>query len=118
METFGLSLTQKDLERFFGAAPSKSDADVPWPYNGLTFSFSDNLHHVVFYVMPSYKHVEMSIHCGKELTYQLTAPAVGDLRVLGGPTHDTLEMVISSKGSIFIRVLPSVLITQQVGGGT
>jgi hypothetical protein len=118
METLRLSLTQEDLERFFGTAPSKSDIDVPWPYNGLTFNFSGGPYQVIFYIMPSYRHVELSIRCANELTYQLTASTVSDLRVLGGPTHGTLEIVISSKDSVFIRLLPSVLVAQQVGGGT
>ena len=118
MERVGLTATQEDLERFFGVAPSKRDADVPWPYNGFTYNFTSGAYQVTFCIRPADKHIELSVRCANELTYQLDAPRVSDLCMLRGPSHDALAIVISTQDSVFIRLLPSVLITQQAGDGT
>jgi hypothetical protein len=118
MTATGLAVTESDLNRFFGVVPDKMDADVPWPYGGLTFNFAGANSHGSFFLMPSHKHVELSIHSSGELIYQLAAPRISDLRVLPGSAHDTLEISIADKDRIFIRLSPSVLITQQAGDGT
>ena len=117
MTATALAVTESDLQRFFGVVPGKMDAGVPWPYGGLTFNFAEANSHGSFFLMPSYKHVELSIHSSGNLIYQLVAPQIYDLKVLAGPAHDVLEISITAKDRVFIRLSPSVLITQQAGDG-
>ena len=114
MKSIAPSLTKSDLEHFFGIDSIKTDENVPWPYNGLSFYIQRGESTVTFYVMPSYKYIELSVHVSGDLTYQLVAKRVSNLRLHSDPQHDTLEIVVSDQDSIFVRVSPSVLITQQV----
>ncbi len=116
--TTGLSVTEEELERFFGVAPTKTDTNVPWPYNGLLFTVEQGSFKVVCGLTPSYKHVELTIHFLGDMLYQLSSPALDDIRVHADPTHDTIEFVVSQKDSIFLRLSPSVLITQGTWDGT
>ncbi|MEJ2791295.1 MULTISPECIES: hypothetical protein [unclassified Pseudoxanthomonas] len=118
MTAAGLSLTEADLERFFGVEASRTDRDIPWPYNGLSFAASRADSQVDLHLMPSYKHIELSIRVSGVLIYQLAATGVADLRVHTDPGHDTLEIVVSGEDRVFVRLSPSVLVTQQIGDGT
>jgi len=118
MTAMDLSLTEADLERFFGVEASRKDRDIPWPYNGLSFAASRADSQVDLYFMPSYRHVELSIRVSGVLIYQLVATGVADLRVHTDPGHDTLEIVVSGEDRVFVRLSPSVLVTQQIGDGT
>lgn len=113
-----LSVTEAELERFFGGEATRSDTDIPWPYNGLLFTATRHEFRLVLDLKPSYKHVELTVHAGGQLLYQLSSPALEDIRIHPDPTHDTLELVVSQRDSIFVRLSPSVLITQQTWDGT
>ncbi len=113
-----LSVTEAELERFFGGEPTRSDTDIPWPYNGLLFTATQDEVRLSPDLMPSYKHVDLTVHAGGQLFYQLSAPALEDIRIHCDPAHDTLELVVSQRDSIFVRLSPSVLITQQTWDGT
>lgn len=113
-----LSTTEEELERFFGMPPAKSDPEIPWPYSGLLFTVTVGRYRVICDMTPSCKQVELTIQADGELFYQLSSPMLDDIRVHANPTHDTMELVVSPKDSIFLRLSPSVLVTQRTWDGT
>lgn len=113
-----LSVTEAEIERFFGVEPVRSDAEISWPYNRLLFIVDRDRAQVIFDFSPSYKHVDLTVHMDGKLIYQLSAPALENVRMHPDPSHETLELVVSERDRIFLRLAPSVLITQQTWDGS
>jgi hypothetical protein len=111
-----LLCTESDLEMFFGVGAERMDADVPWPYNGLTFVASDDSTRVRCVVFPAYPSLELSIAVGGTLFYQYKSSQLSGLLVHHDGGRVTLE-ARSSDSSTFVRLRPSLLITQQVDVG-
>ena len=112
-----ISTSESALTRFFGIEPRRSDEGVPWPYCGLSYAWGEGSAEMAFEVSPSYKSVNLSIRVDGTELFQFKASRLRDLVVHMGPSHDTLELAISDANSIFIRLAPALLITQQADNG-
>jgi hypothetical protein len=107
-----VSVEELELLSFFGVEPSRLDQAVGWPYNELTYQVNAGGHHVYFRLAPAYKDVSVSITQGGADMYCFRSPSVKDVRYHNDQGVETLELVISEQDSIWLRLRPTLLITQ------
>jgi len=110
-----VSVEEVELLSFFAVEPQKADCNVPWPYNDYTYRVSLSDYRVEFGIHPAYKDVSLSVtRDGAEL-YRISALSVHDVCYHNHPNHEVLEIVVSERDRIWLRIRPTVLITQEAG---
>ena len=111
----GITAEELDLLSFFEVEPTRADADIPWPYNDFSYRVELGPYLVEFGIAPSYPDLSFSIsHNGSEI-YSFTGLSVKDVRYHKDADSETLEIAISDKDSIWLRLRPSVMIKQRAG---
>ena len=107
-----------ELLSFFEVEPQKADPDVAWPYNDFTYHLVLGSYEIIFGIYPAYKDLSFSIrHEGTEF-YKLVALAVEDVRYHRDADTETLEIAISDRESIWLRLRPTLLLAQDVAAET
>jgi hypothetical protein len=113
-----ITVEEFELLSFFAVEPVRADGDVPWPYNDFTYRISLDEYSVEFGIHPAYKDLSFSIsRKGSEL-YTFSALSVHDVRYHNHPDREVLEIVVSSRDSIWLRLRPTVLVAQRVQSET
>jgi hypothetical protein len=108
-----ISAEEYELLSFFEVEPERASPDIPWPYNDFSYCVSLGAYDIAFGIYPAYKDISLTIrHNGMEL-YSFVALSVKDVRYLQDPRIETLEILISDRESIWLRLRPTVLITQK-----
>jgi hypothetical protein len=108
-----ISAEEHELLSFFEVEPERASPDIPWPYNDFSYRVSLGAYDITFGIYPAYKDLSLTIrHNGMEL-YSFVALSVKDVRYLQDPRIETLEILISDRESIWLRLRPTVLITQK-----
>ncbi len=111
----GITAEELELLSFFEVEPTRADPGIPWPYNDLTYKVELGSYAVVFGIAPSYPDLSFSIsHNGSEI-YSFTGLAIKDVRFHKNQDFETLEIVISDKDAIWLRLRPTIMITQRAG---
>jgi hypothetical protein len=103
-----------DLLTFFEVEPTPRDADVPWPYNDFLYETSRGDHHISFAVAPAYKDVRCILTVGGSIIYELNALGVDDVRYLKDTTGELLEVIVSARETVTLRLRPVVRIDHRV----
>jgi len=103
-----------DLLSFFEVEPTPRDADVPWPYNDFLYETSRGDHRISFAVAPAYKDVHCMLAVGGSTMYELTALGVDDVRYLKDTTGELLEIILSARETVTLRLRPFVRIDHRV----
>jgi hypothetical protein len=110
-----VSVEELELLSFFEVEPARADRDVPWPYNDFTYQMTVGEYAVSFCIAPTSKDLSLSIaHKGAAL-YVFKGLSVQDIRYHKDADIETLEIVVSDRDTIWFRLRPSLLITQDVG---
>jgi hypothetical protein len=110
-----VSVEELELLSFFEVEPTLAEKEIPWPYNDFSYEVTIGQYKVSFGIAPSYPDLSLSIsHSGLEI-YSFTALSVKDVRYHKDADLETLEIVISDRDSILLRLRPSLLITQRAG---
>ncbi|WP_155397290.1 hypothetical protein [Stutzerimonas stutzeri] len=108
-----ISAEEYELLSFFEVEPERSSPDTPWPYNDFSYKVSLGAYDVTFGIYPAYKDLSLTIrHDGAEL-YSFVALSVKDVRYHQDPRIETLEIVVSDRESIWLRLRPTVLVTHK-----
>jgi len=109
-----ISAEEVELLSFFEVEPQLADRDIPWPYNDFSYQVALGAYDVTFGICPAHKDLSFSIrHNGAEL-YKFVALSVKDVRYHRDAETETLEIAISDRESIWLRLRPTVLVTQNV----
>ena len=112
------SVEDFELLSFFEVLPKPADPDTPWPYNDFLYQVQLGTYLVSCSIHPAYKDLSLSIcNDGTEI-YRFSALSLNDIRYHKDADRETLEMVISDRESILLRLRPSVFIGQEVAGET
>jgi len=111
----GITAEEFELLSFFEVEPSRADEDTPWPYNDLTYKVEVGPYLVVFGIAPSYLDVSVIISLNGAEIYNFSGLSLRDVRYHKSSDHETLEIVVSEKDSIWLRLRPSIMITQRSG---
>ena len=113
-----VAVEEFELLSFFAVEPVKADSDVPWPYNDFTYRVAVDGYVLEFGIHPAYRDLSFSLrHNGREL-YTFTALSVTDVQYHNHPDREVLEIIVSSRESIWLRLHPTVLIAQEVKNET
>jgi len=103
-----------DLLTFFEVEPKPRDADVPWPYNDFLYETTRDDHRITFAVAPAYKEVHCILTVGESIIYELTALGVQDIRYSKDSIGELLEVIVSARETIALRLRPTVRIEHRV----
>lgn len=110
-----ITAEELDLLSFFEVEPTRADVDSPWPYNHLSYKVELDPYAVEFGITPSSLDLSFSIsHNGSEI-YSFAAVPVKDIRYHKDGDLETLEIVVNDKDCIWLRLRPTVKITQRAG---
>ena len=110
-----VSVEELELLSFFEVEPERADRDTPWPYNDFTYQFSVGDYAISFSIAPAYKDLSLSVaHNGADI-YGFKGLSVKDVRYHKDSDVETLEIVVSDRDTIWLRLRPSLLITQDAG---
>jgi len=108
------SLKEIDLLSFFEVEPSRLDSDIPWPYNQFTYRTQVGQYKIHFCIAPSYIDVDLSVSNGDAEIYRFEGRGVPSVRYHNDDGTETLEIVVSDTSSLWLRIRPSLFITQSV----
>jgi hypothetical protein len=110
-----VSVEELELLSFFEVEPSRADQEIPWPYNDFSYQVELGQYAVSFSIAPAYKDVSLSVaHNGTEF-YAFKGLSVKDVRYHKDADLETLEIVVSDRDTIWFRLRPSLLVTQDLG---
>lgn len=109
-----ISAEEFELLSFFEVEPQRADRGVPWPYNDFSYHVMLGAYDVTFGICPAYKDLSFSIRHSDAEIYNFVALSVKDVRFHRVAGVEQLEIVISDRESIWLRLRPTVLVTQNV----
>lgn len=109
----GISADEYDLLAFFESEPRR-DPDVPWPYDSLTYYASTGEYEVAFGLSPAYGDISLSVRRDWAELYRLVALSVHDVKYRREHGVETLEIVVSERERIFLRLRPALFISQEI----
>jgi hypothetical protein len=113
-----VTVEEFELLSFFGVEPKRADGNVPWPYNDFTYQVSLDEYAVEFVIHPAYKDLSFTLSRNSAELYTFTALSVDDVRYHNHPDREVLEIAISGRQSIWLRLRPTVLFAQEVKNET
>ena len=114
-----ISADEGELLEFFQVEPQRCDANVPWPYNGLRYEVRRGDFALSFAVAPAEKDVQVRLQVGSATIYELTATRVEDVRYHADkPHHQALEIIVSTRERLWLRLKPSIGIIHEVAEHT
>jgi hypothetical protein len=108
-------IQELELLSFFEVQPSVADPEVPWPYNDYAYQVSVGPYSVHFRIAPAYRDVSLSVALDGNEFYRFRSLAVSDVLYHKDSDRETLEIRVSERESIWLRLRPSVLIAQDMG---
>lgn len=108
------SVEEFELLSFFEVEPEKSDRDVPWPYADFRYQVERGSCVVCFSIHPACRDVSLSISRDGIEFYRLKAQSLDDIRYHKDSDTETLELCLSERESIWLRLRPSVFLAQEL----
>jgi hypothetical protein len=116
MSSRWITADELELLTFFEAEPTRLDPDVQWPYNDFLYRVTRSDVEVSLRVAPAYKDVRLVIIRAGSVQYELNAMGIEDVRYLKDASGEALEILLTSRDSLLLRLAPVVCITQRVEG--
>ena len=113
-----ITASDLDLLTFFEVEPKPRDTDVPWPYNDFLYETTRGGFKISFAVAPAYKDVHFILSLNDRVLYELNAVGVDDVRYAKDGSGEILEVIVSSRESLTIRLRPDVSIDHHVADRT
>ena len=111
------SAEELDLLGFFGMEPKRMDVDVPWPYNDFLYEVQVGDLSLSFAIAPACKDVRIILKAGNRVVYELNAVGVDDVKYHNDNGRETLEVVISTRDRLWVRVTPTIQLSQELSFG-
>jgi hypothetical protein len=100
------------LLNFFGTEPTPLEHNIAWAYNDSVYEAADARCHVSFAITPVSKDVRIVLTLDGVTVYELNAVGISDVRCLNEKGRESLEITISAKESIRLRLKPLISISQ------
>ena len=110
-----VTVEELELLSFFEIEPTRADQDVPWPYNDFSYQLELAGYTVSFKIAPAYKDLSLSVVHNGSVLYAFKARSVKDVRYHKDADLESLEIAVSDHDTIWFRLRPNLLITQDVG---
>ena len=109
-----ITASELELLSFFEAEPRRLDPAVPWVYNELVYEGHIGALSFTFTLQPSCKDVSMLVRRGQSVLYELQATEVEDLLYHKDAAFESLEIVISSRDRVWLRMKPVIYVGHEV----
>lgn len=101
---------------FFAVEPTLADADVPWCYNEAVYKVSRGGLALSFAIDPAYCDLRIILQHDTHSLYEFDATAIHDVRYAKDDGHEQLEVVVSDRESILLRITPRIVLTHTYDG--
>lgn len=111
-------VTVQELEplSFFEVEPILASRDIPWPYNDFSYRLELGNYTISFSIAPAYKDLSLSVVHNGSVLYALKGLSVKDVRYHKDADLEVLEIACADRDTIWFRLRPNLLITQDVSG--
>jgi hypothetical protein len=109
-----MSIDEFDLLNFFATPPEQLDPDVPWPHNDSLYEAVDGHVQISFAIAPSVKDVRIILKSDGVTLYELNAMGIEDVNYHHDKGRESLEIILSERNSVWLRIKPQISITQTV----
>ena len=93
---------------FFEVEPDLLDTDEPWCTNDAVYEIERGNHRLSFALSPGHGYVRVILTFQGNRLYEFNAVAVQDVRYKDEQGDETLEVIISDRERITLRVKPSI----------
>jgi hypothetical protein len=110
-----VTIEELELLSFFEVEPTRADRGIPWPYNDFSYHLELDEYSISFNIAPAYKDLSLSVVRNGSALYAFKALSVKDVRYHKDSDLETLEIVVSDQDTIWLRLRPNLLITQDAG---
>ena len=114
MSAHVITASELDLLTFFEVEPKPRDADIPWPYNDFLYETARGDFQISFAVAPAYMDVRFILSLNGRKIYELSAVGVDDVRYEKDGSGELLEVMVSSRESLTIRLRPDVSVDHHI----
>jgi hypothetical protein len=108
-------LTNSGFSSFFGAVPVKREDDVPWIYNDSAYVATKGQTEVSFAIAPAYRDVRIRLQVSGIVLYELNGMGIQDLVLHNDKGREWLEIVISPRQAVRLRIKPEISVTESLG---
>lgn len=112
-----MSVDEFDLLNFFATLPEQLDPDVPWTYNDSVYEVADGHVQISFGIAPSVKDVRVILKSNGVLLYELNAVGIEDVKYHDDKGRESLEIIVSSRDSVWLRIKPQISIAHSATEG-
>lgn len=109
-----LSVDEFALLNFFGTIPVQRDDNVPWQYNDAAYEVTGGPTQVSFAVAPADRDVSIRLQASGIRLYELNAMGVQDVVLHNDKGREWLEVIISQRQSIRLRITPEISVTEKI----
>ncbi len=110
-----VTVTESELLSFFEVEPRLTDPGEPWPYNSAAYATKVDRFEVLFSIAPAYPDFTLEVRDDGVIVFALTALGIQDVRYQKQAETESLEIVISDKHRVLLRLQPTLFIDQKVG---
>lgn len=90
------------------------DDNVPWVYNDSAYEVKREHAHLSFALAPAYRDVRVLLRVNRIQVYELSAVGVEDVKLHEDKGHESLEIMISQRQSIWLRIAPAITIYESI----
>ena len=102
------------LLNFFGAVPVQRDADAPWVFNDSEYEVTAGQIQMLFAIAPADRDVSIRLRVNGILHYELNAMGVEDVKLHNDKGREWLEVIISKRQAIRLRIAPEISISEKL----
>lgn len=113
-----LSVDEFGLLNFFGTVPVQSDENVSWVYNDSAYEVTAGQAQISFALAPADHDVRIVLRASGLLLYELNATGVEDVNLHNDNAREWLEVIISRRQSIRLRITPEISLSESVDDPT
>ena len=114
MPNRSITTQELDLLTFFEVEPTRVNPDVPWPYSELLYTVKRGDFDISFAISPAYRDIHLVVKRGGDTLYELNALGIDDVRYRKDSSGETLELALTARDSLFLRLVPEVSLRQDV----
>ncbi|WOB06864.1 hypothetical protein [Piscinibacter gummiphilus] len=108
-----ITADELELLTFFAIEPKRLDPETTWPYNDFVYEVKRGDMSLSFAIHPAYKDVRIILKHLCASLYELNAVGVEDLKYHNDSGKESLEVIISAKDKLWLRIDPSICIGHQ-----
>jgi len=109
-----LQVEELELLSFFGKEPEIADPGIPWPYNAYVYDVTRDNSALYFEQSPSYRDLRIVLKRGGSTIYELHANGIEDLKYHKDNARESLEIVLSSRDTLWLTLDPTIAVSQEL----